>query len=79
MQILGKVIYYGGEENLMSKVIQTKPEPVCPSCGAKMVLRRPKPGGKQFEPFWGCNRYPDCRGTRSIDLDGKPVEDEEEW
>lgn len=47
-------------------VIITKPEPWCPECGAKMTLRRPKPEGKQFDPFWGCSRYPDCRGTRNI-------------
>jgi len=64
----------------MSTIIQTKPEPSCPSCGARMVLRRPKLGGKDFNPFWGCNRYPDCRGTRNIDLEtGKPESDEEEW
>ena len=63
----------------MSAVIQTKPEPYCPICGAIMVLRRPQPGGREFDAFWGCNRYPDCHGTRNIGADGKPETDEEEW
>lgn len=37
-----------------------------------MVLRRPKPGGKNFVPFWSCSRWPDCTGTRNIGEDGKP-------
>ena len=57
--------------------MQTKPEPYCPECGAKMVLRRAglfAPG--KFDPFWGCSEYPDCRGTRDIGDDGKPIYDE---
>jgi ssDNA-binding Zn-finger/Zn-ribbon topoisomerase 1 len=58
-------------------VIITKPEPYCPDCGAIMVLRRPRPGSMKFQhPFWGCNRYPDCYGTREIDPEtGKPEDD----
>ena len=33
--------------------------PTCPKCGGLMKLR----SGKHGE-FWGCFRYPDCRGTR---------------
>lgn len=32
--------------------------PTCASCGVKMVLRKPKSGGKQF---WGCVNYPKCK------------------
>ena len=49
--------------------IQTKPEPYCPDCGAKMKLRRPRPN-RQFDPFWGCSQYPNCRGVRQIGEDG---------
>jgi len=34
--------------------------PTCVNCGIKLVLRRPRQGGK---PFWGCTRYPACRTT----------------
>jgi restriction system protein len=33
----------------------------CPKCEATMVWRRPKPG-KNWTPFWGCSRYPQCHG-----------------
>ena len=33
--------------------------PTCPDCGGSMQLRRGR-----FGEFWGCLRYPDCRGTR---------------
>jgi len=37
-----------------------------------MVLRRPKPG-QSWDAFWGCNRFPDCKGTMNIDpTNGKP-------
>jgi restriction system protein len=34
---------------------------VCPRCGAELVMRRPKQGSG--DPFWGCIRFPKCRGT----------------
>lgn len=36
----------------------------CPRCGAQMVLRNSRKDGVQF---WGCLKYPVCRGTRQID------------
>ena len=33
----------------------------CPQCGAAMRQRNGK-----FGSFWGCSRYPDCRGTRQV-------------
>ena len=56
--------------------IQTRPEPWCPVCGAKMVLKRPRPG-QDWKPFWGCSEYKyGCRGTRNIGPDGRPESDE---
>lgn len=37
------------------------PIPRCTTCGSKMVLRRRRTDGV---PFYGCERYPICRGTR---------------
>lgn len=57
----------------MPRGIRTKPVPYCPQCGAKMVLRKPKPHEEwRFDPFWGCSQYPECRGTRNIKQDGTP-------
>jgi ssDNA-binding Zn-finger/Zn-ribbon topoisomerase 1 len=36
---------------------------VCRECGADLVHRMPKPGGKRFTPFYGCSRYPRCTAT----------------
>ncbi len=66
--------------SIMVKII-TKPEPYCPDCGAKMRLRRPK-ADQDWPHFWGCSTYPDCKGTRNIDSDGKPADDSievEDW
>jgi DNA-binding helix-hairpin-helix protein with protein kinase domain len=37
---------------------------LCPSCGARMVRRTAKRGFNRGNTFWGCSRYPRCRGTR---------------
>jgi restriction system protein len=38
--------------------------PVCPTCGSQMKLREARRGAKAGGKFWGCSRYPECRGTR---------------
>lgn len=38
--------------------------PLCPICSAQMVLRIAKKGANHGQRFWGCSRYPGCRGTR---------------
>ena len=40
--------------------------PRCPKCGSEMILRTAKRGDKQGGKFWGCSRYPDCRGILNI-------------
>jgi restriction system protein len=40
----------------VSSVIQ------CPRCGGSMVLRTAKNGFRAGTRFWGCSRYPACRG-----------------
>ena len=35
----------------------------CPRCGNQMIKRTAKRGNKNYKPFWGCSRYPKCRGT----------------
>lgn len=36
--------------------------PCCPKCGSEMVLRTAKRGDHQGGQFWGCSKYPNCRG-----------------
>ncbi len=40
--------------------------PSCPTCYAVMVKRTAKRGRGAGNPFWGCSKFPDCRGTRLI-------------
>lgn len=38
----------------------------CPACGGRMVKRVAKRGAERGREFWGCSRFPACRGTRPI-------------
>lgn len=38
-----------------------KPEQFCPNCGARMILRNGRYG-----KFYGCSKFPYCRGTRRL-------------
>ena len=38
----------------------------CPKCGSPMVIRVAKRGAHKGESFYGCKRYPMCRGIRKI-------------
>lgn len=39
---------------------------LCPRCNSSMVKRKAKKGRNAGSYFWGCNRYPLCKGTRNI-------------
>ena len=41
---------------------------ICADCGSLMELRRSKYG-----KFYGCTRYPECRGAHGAHPDGKPL------
>jgi len=38
--------------------------PACPMCQSSMVRRTARKGAKAGAEFWGCSRFPACRGTR---------------
>lgn len=40
--------------------------PFCPKCGSKMVLRTAKNGQYAGNKFWGCSKYPNCKGLLNI-------------
>jgi hypothetical protein len=37
----------------------------CPICHAAMIQRKARKGPRAGKYFWGCSRYPQCRGTRN--------------
>ncbi|HUR90217.1 MAG TPA: topoisomerase DNA-binding C4 zinc finger domain-containing protein [Ramlibacter sp.] len=40
--------------------------PDCPVCQSPMTRRTAKKGANAGSDFWGCTRFPSCRGTRMI-------------
>ena len=40
----------------------------CPDCNAPMVLRRGR-----YRRFYGCTRFPDCKGCHAAHKDGRPT------
>lgn len=47
-------------------------ENLCPECNGEMISRTGKYG-----VFWGCKKFPECKGTR--DSQGRSKKDREEW
>lgn len=45
---------------------ETNTAPDCPKCGTPMVRRKAQRGPNAGGEFWGCKRYPECRGTLSV-------------
>jgi restriction system protein len=45
----------------------TKTDVVCPACGSKMVLRTARKGANIGQQFWGCSKFPACRGTKKFE------------
>ena len=41
--------------------------PPCPKCGGEMVKRVARKGANAGKAFWGCSRFPKCRGTLPIE------------
>ncbi|MDF3130902.1 four helix bundle suffix domain-containing protein [Kiritimatiellaeota bacterium B1221] len=47
---------------------QAEPKgPACPECGAEMGKRHARKGAFAGKAFWGCTRYPECRGIREVE------------
>jgi len=44
--------------------------PACPQCQAPMVRRTAQKGANAGNSFWGCSRYPQCRGIRAVEMVG---------
>ncbi|MDO4798946.1 MAG: NERD domain-containing protein [Bacillota bacterium] len=40
---------------------------LCPKCGAKMIRRRATKGERAGKEFFGCSRYPHCRGIVNVE------------
>lgn len=37
----------------------------CPKCNGRMALRTAKQGANKGQKFWGCSKFPRCKGTKA--------------
>lgn len=62
----------GEQESGRSKPCAVKPAgqsqkiPSCPRCNTLMILRTAKKGANAGKQFWGCARYPECKGIVNV-------------
>jgi len=64
----------GGSSSVTSIRIAPQPHvqsesaitPSCPKCGSPMVLRTATKGVNAGNQFWGCSKYPACKGIVSV-------------
>jgi predicted RNA-binding Zn-ribbon protein involved in translation (DUF1610 family) len=47
-------------------VSEKKTGNTCPKCGSPMVLRETKSGQNAGKQFWGCSKFPQCRGIVNV-------------
>lgn len=54
----------GAQPHLAARTPQVHPlaSRLCPKCGNAMIKRTAKYGPNAGKMFWGCSRFPDCRG-----------------
>lgn len=57
VSVPGKVVAH-------TPVTATVSAPSCPVCQSAMVERTAKRGTNSGNAFWGCSKYPGCKGTR---------------
>lgn len=48
----------------VARIPETPVNDACPVCGSEMIRRVAKKGTRVGQSFWGCSRYPKCKGTR---------------
>lgn len=56
-----------GEQSATDNVKSSPSVPMCPKCGAAMVKRRAARGENAGSEFWGCSKFPHCRGIIKIE------------
>lgn len=63
LQLL-EAVKQSGESGAPSPVFaKSRLTPTCPKCHAEMTRRQVRKGPQAGTEFWGCTRFPDCRGT----------------
>lgn len=61
----------------LASIADIEPEVyLCPDCGSEMVERKNREKGTKF---YGCKKYPNCKGTRDSDGLSKAERDEKKY
>jgi len=55
------------QENSEKAVVKAEAKQLCPDCQSPMKLRTAGSGKNKGKKFFGCSKYPSCKGTRSLD------------
>ena len=50
----------------VKEIVNKKDSVVCPKCSSQMVLREAQKGQNKGKKFWGCSKFPQCRGVVSV-------------
>lgn len=53
-------------EAMTHAVVSKNEDPSCPLCSSPMVRRSAKRGANAGNEFWGCSRYPGCKGIVAL-------------
>lgn len=64
-QSLGVVAQKASDQSKTPQLASTN-DPACPLCGSSMVKRTARKGTNAGSQFWGCAKYPSCRGVRPL-------------
>ena len=54
------------ESRASTRTQESSPVPLCPKCGSPMVIRKATRGKNSGCEFYGCSKYPNCKGTLRI-------------
>ncbi|MFA6566883.1 MAG: four helix bundle suffix domain-containing protein [Victivallales bacterium] len=57
-------------QSSLSSMSSSPTSPLCPLCNSPMKCRTARVGANAGKSFWGCSKYPDCRGTISMEAKG---------
>jgi len=56
------------ESSPLNAYEQVSEVPNCPKCRIPMVIREAKRGSRKGESFYGCENYPQCKETMSVEV-----------
>lgn len=64
LRLLAEVHPRGVQIKIVSEAYSNPEKEICPLCGGTMIQRIAKRGANAGKAFWGCSRFPACRGSR---------------